>query len=113
MHKFKRGERKSLELRLKCGLSQRKEKHWNWQGGKTLENKLLRKRIEFDLWRTAIFERDDYTCQLCGKRGGKIQAHHIKSWARYPELRFDTKNGITLCIDCHKSTNNYAGKKYE
>lgn len=104
------GKKKTLEARIKQGISQRGQKHWNWQGGKTTENKLLRRRIENDLWRNEIFGRDDYTCQECGIKGGKIQAHHIKAWSRYPELRFDINNGITLCEECHKKTDNYAGK---
>lgn len=55
-------------------------------------------------WREAVYQRDDYTCQKCGQRGGKLNAHHIKSYAKYPDLRLDINNGITLCVDCHKIT---------
>lgn len=58
---------------------------------------------EFREWRTAIFHRDRYTCWDCGKKGGRLNAHHLKSWAKYPELRFVLTNGITVCEDpCHK-----------
>jgi hypothetical protein len=51
-------------------------------------------------WRKAVFKRDNF--QRCGKRGGVLQAHHIKSWAKFPELRFDVANGKTLCESpCH------------
>lgn len=62
-------------------------------------------------WRKAIFERDDYTCKECGIQGGYLEAHHIKSWARHPNLRFDMDNGVTLCKACHKLTSNYGNKK--
>ncbi|MEO9028091.1 MAG: HNH endonuclease signature motif containing protein [Ktedonobacteraceae bacterium] len=56
-------------------------------------------------WRTAVFQRDEYTCRDCGPRGGQIQAHHIKSWSKYPDLRYVVSNGRTLCISCHNEAN--------
>ena len=53
-------------------------------------------------WRKSVFERDQYTCRRCKAKGIRLNAHHIKSWKLYPELRFDTSNGITLCERCHK-----------
>jgi hypothetical protein len=57
---------------------------------------------EYVQWRAKVFERDDYTCQKCGQRGGVLNAHHIKSYAKYKKLRTDVTNGITLCEVCHK-----------
>lgn len=51
--------------------------------------------------RPQIFERDSYTCALCSKVGSKLNAHHIRTWAFYPELRFELSNLVTLCKDCH------------
>ena len=54
-------------------------------------------------WREDVYERDDYTCQKCGQKGGELNAHHIKSYSDYPDLRLDKDNGITLCVKCHKN----------
>lgn len=52
-------------------------------------------------WRTAVFERDTYTCQKCRSKGGRLEAHHIIAWVDDKNLRFDVNNGITLCKCCH------------
>lgn len=48
-----------------------------------------------------ILKRDNYTCQICGVRGGWLQVDHIQPWKSYPELRFDLDNCRTLCMSCH------------
>lgn len=61
-----------------------------------------RNRPEYVLWRNNVFKRDDYTCQDCGQKGGELNAHHIKSYKDYPKLRLILRNGITLCVICHR-----------
>ena len=46
-------------------------------------------------WRMTCLKRDDYTCQFCKKRGGKLQVDHPKPFSR-------VKNFQPLCFDCHK-----------
>ena len=65
-------------------------------------NKRDRKSPEYRKWRMSVFVRDNYTCQICGKVGGNLNAHHIKHFATNIDLRFDVNNGITLCYECHK-----------
>lgn len=55
-------------------------------------------------WREKVFERDGYMCQGCKQFGGYLQAHHIKGWTEYPELRYEINNGQTLCGNCHNFT---------
>jgi 5-methylcytosine-specific restriction endonuclease McrA len=58
----------------------------------------------YDAWRKAVYERDEYTCQKCGKTrsdGIKLNAHHKEKFKNNLELRFDISNGVTLCEDCH------------
>ena len=66
------------------------------------EAKEGRRSERYKIWRHRVFERDNYTCAVCGRRGCRLNAHHIKSYAYYPELRYDETNGVTLCEDCHK-----------
>lgn len=63
-------------------------------------------------WRVAVFERDEYQCQECGVRGGRLEAHHIQPYKAKPELRYELSNGLTLCIDCHKLTDSYGWQNY-
>jgi hypothetical protein len=65
---------------------------------------------ELKIWRKEVFNRDNFTCQKCKQKSGKIEAHHIKRWSEYPDLRFDINNGITLCKTCHSKTINYGNK---
>lgn len=73
-----------------------------WRGGITPINLIIRTSLKYKNWRTKVFERDNYTCQRCKQKGGRLHAHHIQSFSEYPTLRFDINNGITLCMGCHK-----------
>lgn len=91
-----------------CG--QKGEKGPGWKGGLTPVLRMLRNREENKVWARKVKERDNYTCQFCGKRGGYLHADHIKPFSRYPELRTDLSNGRTLCKICHYQTDTYGGK---
>lgn len=83
-------------------LAIRGENHFNWKGGITPEIMKIRNSIEMKQWGRTIFERDDYTCQICGDIGGKLRANHIKKFSDYEELRLEITNGITICERCDK-----------
>ena len=59
-------------------------------------------------WRDAVYKRDNYICQDCGAHG-QMNAHHIKRWSSYPELRYDVDNGKTVCFDCHAKYHPHIG----
>jgi len=81
-----------------------------WDGGKTSESQRLRSSIEYRELRILVLKRDNYSCQICSKKGKSLEMDHIKEWCNYPELRFEASNCRTLCHVCHKQTDNYAHK---
>lgn len=94
-----------------------KEKHPQWKGGITKTRNMIRGCFEYRQWRSDIFHRDNYTCVLCSKRGGWIEADHypkrfsvvldenlintIEKALSCAEL-WSINNGRTLCASCHK-----------
>jgi hypothetical protein len=96
------GTKLSEETKLKISLSHRGEKAYQWKGGTfdyRRENYVPHKYRE---WRKNVFERDGYTCQKCYKFKVYLNAHHIKPWAKFPQLCYDVDNGLTLCEPCHR-----------
>ena len=69
----------------------KKKKPWHGRGRNFNDPK-------YKKWRQAVYRRDGYRCQFpeCGI-SERINAHHIKTWADWPALRFVLQNGITLC----------------
>ena len=106
IRKYRLGKHLSEKAKNKLREERLGEKGSNWQGGITPINAKIRNSNEYRLWREAVFKRDNWTCVNCKKVGGDLEAHHIKEFSKYPELRFNINNGITLCCECHKKTKN-------
>ena len=111
------------KIGVMCG-----EKHHNWKGGVTPLHLLLRTYFHVNIV-PKIAERDNYTCQFCGKKHTILHIHHIRHFADIVEeilsenqeykldnpddvqklyqiivddKRFlDEDNLITLCKECH------------
>lgn len=99
----------SEESKRKMSEAKKGEKSYLWKGG--ISKTYLYKHItdfKYKLWRSKVYARDNWTCQTCGKRGCYLEAHHIKGWTNYPQLRYEVKNGVALCKNCHILTR----KKY-
>ena len=99
------GKKRSKEDRDKMSKARKiflsnPENHWNWQGGISPENDRIRHSLEWQIWRNEVYKRDFWKCRLCESKK-QIVAHHIKLFSQYPELRFSTDNGMTLCRSCH------------
>lgn len=75
------------------------ENHWSYKKDRSL----LTKRQErndgaYREWRKQVIRRDGYSCRIGdGNCTGKLVAHHILPWSKFPELRYQVNNGIILC----------------
>ena len=85
----------------------------NWNPNLTNKERIVgRKYEEYYDFRKQVFERDNYTCQITGKRGGKLQAHHLNCYSDYKEERTDINNGITLSKEIHRLFHKIYGNKH-
>ncbi len=105
----RQGKRSAAFRRKMSAAAKDRGKSHNWfVDGNGKERDTIRKqemdRFEYRLWREAVFQRDNFTCQACGKHGGYLHADHIASWHNFPELRYEVSNGRTLCVPCHHKT---------
>jgi hypothetical protein len=102
-----------------------KSSRLRWGNLHPLVKRAIRSMEKYCEWRKEVHKRDDYTCQICGKRGGVIHADHIKPFykivkenniqnlieaTRCCEL-WDINNGRTLCGSCHRKTDTYGRRK--
>lgn len=98
-----------------------------WKGGISELSKHIKVSLLYRNWRESVFKRDDWSCQKCHKRGGRVlHPHHKKSFTSILEKNkiktlasafqceelWNVNNGITLCEDCHKSTETYGWNNY-
>lgn len=86
-------------------------KSHSWKGGLTPIHLADRRGIKYKEWRKAVLQRDHFTCQKTGIRGGKLVVHHIQNFSQFPELRFAVGNGITLSKKAHDEFHKIYGKK--
>jgi 5-methylcytosine-specific restriction endonuclease McrA len=111
----RKGSTHTLEARKKMSASRTKH-------GKSPLVHRLRNSYEMKQWRKAVFDRDDYTCQMCHNKSCKgnyvyIQADHhpvlfsaiireeninTLDDARKSKKLWDINNGRTLCLACHR-----------
>lgn len=90
---FKKGH---VQINIPKGIN-----HYNWMGGKSFEPYPIN---WIETLRKSIRERDNFTCQLCGKKevnSNSFDIHHID----YNKYNLDPNNLITLCKSCHMKTN--------
>ena len=73
-----------------------------------LDSKPKIKRRLFKKWSEKVRERDGHACIMCGAKPGtpeckKIDAHHyLQRSIKDSPLKFDLRDGGSLCPSCHK-----------
>lgn len=82
------------------GLIEAREKKRKKTPKQKLEDKCL------GMWSGIIHKKYNNTCQMCGKRGVEIDAHHIIPKGVRKDYKYDTDNGILLCYYCHHYADN-------
>lgn len=108
---YKLGYKCSEDTRRRMAEIRRGPKSHLWKGGIYSKNEAARRNIEVRLWREAVFARDNWVCQKCEVKGGTLNAHHVKNFSQYPDLRISIGNGITFCKECHKEFHKIYTKK--
>lgn len=116
-HSLVRGSTKSCGCGVREATAKRMKgmigpKHPAWNPLLTEEERIIKRGYpEYKEWRQAVYERDSFTCQICGdKTSGNLAAHHIESYDINKELRTVLENGVTLCIDCHDNFHHIYGR---
>lgn len=125
---WNKGKSWDQETKDRIGVSRRSAKVIPWNKGQGIGASLglaIRGLPEYTKWRLAVFTRDNFTCVNCGAKGVKLHADHIKPFALVCKEKsidsrekaiechalWDTRNGRTLCIPCHRKTPTYSGKQ--
>jgi transposase len=119
-HRMKPGREFSLEH--KKNLSKAHKGKWtgelnpNWKGGVHQKHLAIRATGDYKQWRVAALAAKGNRCEDCGTEqnsmcnccGVKIRlhVHHVKSFSKHPELRFDPLNAEVLCPKCHTARHN-------
>ena len=61
------------------------------------------------LWRSIVKDRDGGRCKIHGCNQAPVEAHHI--FGRGHAVRWDIRNGISLCTDHHTGWVHNGGEK--
>ena len=93
--------RLNIPRRDRLAAAKRGSEHHLWRGGNG-----FRGDQRYAEWRTMVYGRDNFTCQMCEARGCYLHAHHILPCRSYPDLIYVVSNGMTLCVLCHEKTYN-------
>ena len=100
--RYKWSERQRLSLRSKRDY--KKENHPNWIADRSslVQSELKHLDGRYREWMFSVKLRDGWKCKINNSDcNGRLESHHILNWKDFPELRYETNNGITLCHAHH------------
>lgn len=61
----------------------------------------------YKAWRKSVCDRDKWPCRIADNNcDGRLEVHHILPWSKFPELRYEVNNGISLCHFHHPRKRN-------
>lgn len=89
-----------------------KEKNPMWNPNKTDEERKYQRGYfheGYNDWKQQVKEQANFTCDICGQRGGRLHAHHLNDYHTHKELATDINNGVCLCEHCHKEFHSWMG----
>lgn len=95
-HSEKVRKRNSEVMKSRTG-----DRNPNYKNGKYLRRPRDFKISEFGPIRKFVFNRDNYTCQISGIKGGHLHAHHLIPYWVCPDAFFDPENLITVSTESH------------
>ena len=101
----------------------RGKNHFNWKGGRTSLQDLIRKSSYSQNYRKECFRRDGWKSVLSGNNG-KLEHHHLtafsvlitrhditkNNWINFKDVLFDLDNTVTLTEREHDKFHNVYGK---
>lgn len=73
----------------------------NYRHGKNLRRPRDFKNADFQKLRNVVFNRDKFTCQITGIKGGHLHAHHRIPYWVCPEAFLDIDNIVTVSTKTH------------
>jgi flavin-dependent thymidylate synthase len=101
--RYRAGLKHTPETRRQLSAQKRGPRNPQWKGGVTPRAVAIRAGVA--ALAHTVRERYDFTCQLCGVRGGLLDTHHVLPiWAR-PDLALELTNLVPLCEQCHGKVN--------
>ena len=124
---------KFLEGKLSKNIGAKGVDNPSWKGGISSLTNLIRNCDQYKKWRKFCFNKDNYTCRKCKEKSNRLNADHIKLFSKilqefllkYSQFSpiedketllklsftyepfWDTNNGQTLCLKCHKEKTKY------